>query len=164
ESMLTSREHEIRMATARGRDIVERELDAATLRTAELRAGLRALSPGATLARGYAIALVDGDVIVRDAAQAPAGAQLVVTVGRGSGTRSAWGTGARRARHGARNGSSARSAGSTRRAERRRPSPPRRHDGVRTPHRRRARSPRDTRRDRGAQGRVVSRLPLEPDL
>lgn len=84
ESMVTSREHEIRMATARGRDIVERELDAATLRTAELRAGLRALSPGATLARGYAIALVDGDVIVRDAAQAPAGAQLVVTVGRGS--------------------------------------------------------------------------------
>jgi exodeoxyribonuclease VII large subunit len=84
ESMLTSREHEIRMATARGRDIVERELDAAALRTAELRAGLRALSPGATLARGYAIALVDGDVIVRDAAQAPAGAQLVVTVGRGS--------------------------------------------------------------------------------
>jgi exodeoxyribonuclease VII large subunit len=84
ESMLTSREHEIRMATARGRDIVERELDAATLRTAELRAGLRALSPGATLARGYAIALVDGDVIVRDAAQAPAGTPLVVTVGRGS--------------------------------------------------------------------------------
>jgi exodeoxyribonuclease VII large subunit len=72
------------MATARGRDIVEREVDAATLRTAELRAGLRALSPGATLARGYAIALVDGDVIVRDAGQAPAGAQLVVTVGRGS--------------------------------------------------------------------------------
>jgi exodeoxyribonuclease VII large subunit len=84
ESMLTSRQHEIRMATARGRDIVEREVDAATLRTAELRAGLRALSPGATLARGYAIALVDGDVIVRDAGQAPAGAQLVVTVGRGS--------------------------------------------------------------------------------
>jgi exodeoxyribonuclease VII large subunit len=84
EAMLTSREHEVRMATARGRDLVERGLDAATLRTAELRAGLRALSPGATLARGYAIALVDGDVIVRDAAQAPAGTQLVVTVGRGS--------------------------------------------------------------------------------
>jgi exodeoxyribonuclease VII large subunit len=84
ESMLTSREHEVRMATARGRDLVERGLDAATLRTAELRAGLRALSPGATLARGYAIALVDGDVIVRDAVQAPAGTQVVVTVGRGS--------------------------------------------------------------------------------
>jgi exodeoxyribonuclease VII large subunit len=84
ESMLTARDHEVRMATARGRDIVERGLDAATLRTAELRAGLRALSPGATLARGYAIALVDGDVIVRDAAQAPAGSPLVVTVGRGS--------------------------------------------------------------------------------
>jgi exodeoxyribonuclease VII large subunit len=84
EAMLTSREHEVRMATARGRDLVERGLDAATLRTAELRATLRALSPGATLARGYAIALVDGDVIVRDAVQAPAGTQLVVTVGRGS--------------------------------------------------------------------------------
>ncbi|MDL9980783.1 exodeoxyribonuclease VII large subunit [Microbacterium candidum] len=84
ESILTSREHEVLMATARGRDLVERGLDAGSRRTAELRAALRALSPGATLARGYAIALVDGDVIVRDATQAPAGSQLVVTVGRGS--------------------------------------------------------------------------------
>ncbi|MDF2492035.1 MAG: xseA, partial [Microbacterium sp.] len=50
----------------------------------ELRASLRALSPGATLARGYAIAHVPGGVIVRDAAQAPDGTEVVVTVGRGS--------------------------------------------------------------------------------
>ena len=45
---------------------------------------LRALSPQATLDRGYAIAHLDGGVIVRDAAQAEPGAKVVVTVARGS--------------------------------------------------------------------------------
>ncbi len=39
---------------------------------------------GATLSRGYAIAHLDGGVIVRDAAQAPAGASVTVTVAEGS--------------------------------------------------------------------------------
>ena len=43
-----------------------------------------ALSPASTLARGYAIAHLADGVIVRDAAQAPAGTGVVVTVGRGS--------------------------------------------------------------------------------
>ena len=47
-------------------------------------AALRALSPLATLARGYAIAHLDGGVIVRDASQAPAGTALTVTVARGA--------------------------------------------------------------------------------
>ena len=55
-----------------------------TCESALLRASLRALSPGATLARGYAIAHIDGGVIVRDAAQAPEGTELTVTVARGS--------------------------------------------------------------------------------
>ena len=84
ETMLDSRAQHLWMLTARGRDIVERRFEAHTRRTAELRAGLRALSPASTLARGYAIAHRADGVIVRDAADAPAGAHVVVTVGRGS--------------------------------------------------------------------------------
>ena len=43
-----------------------------------------ALSPAATLARGYAIAHLDGGVILRDASDAPAGSALTITVDRGS--------------------------------------------------------------------------------
>lgn len=84
ESLLQARAHELWTLVSRGRDQVGRTLDAGERRTAELRAALRALSPGATLARGYAIAHTDGGVIVRDASQAPAGAPVVVTVARGS--------------------------------------------------------------------------------
>jgi exodeoxyribonuclease VII large subunit len=61
-----------------------RRWDAAARSTAELRASLRALSPGATLDRGYAIAHLPGGGIIRDAGQAPTGTDVVVTVGRGS--------------------------------------------------------------------------------
>ncbi len=84
ETMLTSRAQEIWFHASRGRDIVDRRVDAAMRTTAELRASLRALSPAATLSRGYAIAHLTDGVIVRDAAQAPAGAGVTVTVGRGS--------------------------------------------------------------------------------
>jgi len=84
ESMLQAREHELFLLLSRGRDVVRTGMEAAARRTDGLRASLRALSPGATLARGYAIAHLSGGVIVRDAAQAPAGATVVVTVGEGS--------------------------------------------------------------------------------
>lgn len=84
ESLLTPRSHEVFLAVARGRDVVERAVEVQGRRTAELRATLRALSPASTLARGYAIAHLADGVIVRDAAQAPAGASVVVTVGEGS--------------------------------------------------------------------------------
>lgn len=84
ESLLTGRAQEVWTLQSRGRDIVRRRMDAAATATAELRAALRALSPGATLARGYAIAHVGEGVIVRDASQAPAGTDVVVTVARGS--------------------------------------------------------------------------------
>ncbi|MFJ6679049.1 exodeoxyribonuclease VII large subunit [Microbacterium sp. NPDC091382] len=84
ESMLTSRAHEIVALSSRGREMMTRRWDAAARTTAELRASLRALSPGATLDRGYAIAHLAGGAIVRDAHQAPAGTDVVVTVGRGS--------------------------------------------------------------------------------
>lgn len=84
ESMLTSRAHELFALTARGRDVVTRQVHEGERRATQLRASLRALSPGATLARGYAIAHTEGGVIIRDAAQAPAGAEVVVTVAEGS--------------------------------------------------------------------------------
>lgn len=84
ESLLTSRAQEVVALSSRGRDVMARRWDAAARTTAELRASLRALSPGATLDRGYAIAHLPGGGIVRDAQQAPAGADVVVMVGRGS--------------------------------------------------------------------------------
>lgn len=84
ESLLTGRAHELFALVSRGREQISRTLDAGERRTGELRAALRALSPGSTLARGYAIAHTDGGVIVRDATQAPAGTAVTVTVARGS--------------------------------------------------------------------------------
>lgn len=90
EQLLERRAHEIELLTGRGRDTIERGLAESALRTRELRASLRALSPAATLARGYAIAHLPGGVVVRDASQASAGVDLVITLGRGSiGARSA---------------------------------------------------------------------------
>ncbi|KTS89370.1 exodeoxyribonuclease VII large subunit [Microbacterium testaceum] len=83
-AMLTSRAQELWMLSNRGRDIVDRRLESEQRRTRELSASLRALSPLATLARGYAITQVEGGAIVRDASQAPAGTALTVTVARGS--------------------------------------------------------------------------------
>lgn len=84
ETMLTTRAHELWTLTSRGRDVVTRRVHDGERATAQLRASLRALSPGATLARGYAIAHTDGGVIVREASQAPAGTAVVVTVAEGS--------------------------------------------------------------------------------
>nr|WP_201469258.1 exodeoxyribonuclease VII large subunit [Microbacterium hydrocarbonoxydans] len=79
-----SRSQEVWLLLARGRDTIARQHEAAGRATSELRASLRALSPAATLARGYAIAHLDGGVILRDAADAPAGSALTITVDRGS--------------------------------------------------------------------------------
>lgn len=84
EALLTTRSHEVHLLAARGRERVDRAVEGGVRTTAELRASLRALSPASTLARGYAIAHLADGVIVRDAAQAPPGAALVVTVDRGS--------------------------------------------------------------------------------
>lgn len=82
-SMLTTRSHEVHLLVARGRERIGRDLDAQGRRAAELTATLRALSPASTLARGYAIAQREDGAIVRAAAQAPAGAELLVTVSEG---------------------------------------------------------------------------------
>ncbi|MEV4735797.1 MULTISPECIES: exodeoxyribonuclease VII large subunit [unclassified Microbacterium] len=84
DPIIDARSQEVWLLLSRGRDTVTRRLDAAGRATSELRASLRALSPAATLARGYAIAHLDGGVILRDAADAPAGSALTITVDRGS--------------------------------------------------------------------------------
>ena len=84
EGMLVARSHELFALTSRGRDVVTRQVYEGERRVAQLQASLAALSPGATLARGYAIAHLEGGVIVREATQAPAGAAVVVTVAEGS--------------------------------------------------------------------------------
>jgi len=84
DPIISDRAQELWLLLSRGRDTVARHLDAASRKTSELRASLRALSPAATLARGYAIAHLDGGVILRDAADAPAGTALTITVDRGS--------------------------------------------------------------------------------
>ncbi len=84
EQLLQNREQDVWLLTQRGRDGIERALQAQVQRGAQLRASLRALSPGATLARGYAIATAVDGGIVRDSGQAPAGTRLVITVAHGS--------------------------------------------------------------------------------
>ncbi|QAY60946.1 exodeoxyribonuclease VII large subunit [Microbacterium protaetiae] len=84
ESLLIPRTHDLMLLAARGRDTVDRQLQSQSRHVAELRASLRALSPASTLARGYAIAHLHDGTIVRDAAQAPTGTLLTVTVDRGS--------------------------------------------------------------------------------
>lgn len=84
ESLLTSRSHDVFLLASRGRDHIDRALEAQSRHAAELRAALRALSPASTLARGYAIAQLTDGAIVRDAAQAPVDTELVVTVGEGA--------------------------------------------------------------------------------
>lgn len=83
EQMVDTRTQQVWLATARGRDVVDRAVHAAERTTSELRASLRALSPASTLARGYAIAQGEDGHVIRDAGAAPAGTKLVITVERG---------------------------------------------------------------------------------
>jgi exodeoxyribonuclease VII large subunit len=79
------------VARQRAAELVDRGHRAVTARTArELAAlagladSLRALSPAATLERGYAVARLADGTIVRDPVQAPVGGPLTVTVARGT--------------------------------------------------------------------------------
>ncbi|MBS1697058.1 MAG: exodeoxyribonuclease VII large subunit [Actinobacteria bacterium] len=82
--LIDRRAQEVWLLAARSRDALGRAVDAGGRRTAELRASLRALSPAATLARGYAIAHRDDGLILRRAADAPTGTALTLTLDRGS--------------------------------------------------------------------------------
>ncbi|WP_298037267.1 exodeoxyribonuclease VII large subunit [uncultured Microbacterium sp.] len=84
DPIIDTRSQEVWLLLSRGRDTISRHIDGAERRTVELRASLRALSPAATLARGYAIAHLDGGSILRDAADAPAGTTMTITLENGS--------------------------------------------------------------------------------
>jgi len=82
---------DVSAARQRAAELVDRGHRAVTARTArELAAlagmadSLRALSPAATLERGYAVARLTDGTIVRDPVQAPVGGPLTVTVARGT--------------------------------------------------------------------------------
>lgn len=84
DPILTDRAQELWLLVSQGRETLTRQIEHAGRKTSELRASLRALSPAATLARGYAIAHREGGVILRDAAEAPAGTAITITIDRGS--------------------------------------------------------------------------------
>lgn len=81
--IVADRERDVASLVGRGRDAVERRLAAAEHAARELRASLRALSPGATLGRGYAIVHTPEGAVVRDTVDAPAGTELRVALARG---------------------------------------------------------------------------------
>ena len=81
--MVAERERDVAALVGRGRDFVQRRLAGAEHAARELRASLRALSPGATLGRGYAIVRAPDGTVVRDASDAPAGTELRLALARG---------------------------------------------------------------------------------
>ena len=81
--LVDSRAEELGRYVSRSRDLIDRRIERAHTGVAELTAQLRALSPQRTLERGYAIAQLPDGSAVRDAADAPAGTRLVVTVAVG---------------------------------------------------------------------------------
>ena len=68
---------------ARGTELVERCIERQTARVGELRGHLRALSPQATLDRGYAIVQGPDGHVLRGPAGAPEGATLTLTLAEG---------------------------------------------------------------------------------
>jgi len=81
--IVSDRAEELTRWVARGADLVDYALERAGLRVAELRGQLRALSPKATLERGYAIARLDSGAVLRSAADAVPGAGLRLTLADG---------------------------------------------------------------------------------
>lgn len=75
-TMLDAREEEVHRARRDGRHFLERRLDRAGAELAAERGRLRALSPAATLARGYAVLRTADGAVVRDALQVDEGERL----------------------------------------------------------------------------------------
>ena len=89
EQIVDQRAEELVRWVARGTELAERSVDDRAATLGELRGRLNALSPRATLERGYAIVQrvpIAGEPgeVVRDPADAPAGTDLTVAVAGGS--------------------------------------------------------------------------------
>ncbi|HXH36872.1 MAG TPA: exodeoxyribonuclease VII large subunit [Plantibacter sp.] len=89
--IVDSRADELTRTVARGAELIDRAVERAQREVGELRAHLRALSPQRTLDRGYAIVQradpagdVPGGAVIRAAADAPAGTELLITLAAGA--------------------------------------------------------------------------------
>lgn len=82
--IIDSRSEDLTRYVARGVELTERILERAGAGVIELRSQLRALSPQGTLDRGYAIAQLPDGQVLRDADDAPAGTELVLTLASGT--------------------------------------------------------------------------------
>jgi exodeoxyribonuclease VII large subunit len=83
QSVVDSRAEELVRYVARGSDLLERVIERAHSRVAELTNSLRTLSPKRTLERGYAIAQLPSGQALRKTADAPPGTPLVLTIADG---------------------------------------------------------------------------------
>jgi len=81
--IIDSRTEEIFRWVTRGADLMDRRLDLARGELVGLRGSLRALSPAATLERGYAIARTATGTVVRSAGEVSRGDALRITVADG---------------------------------------------------------------------------------
>ncbi|MGV8967061.1 MAG: exodeoxyribonuclease VII large subunit [Cellulomonas sp.] len=83
ESLVDARERDVHQRREAGRRALEVWLARSTGQTAQLAAQLRALSPAATLDRGYAVVQRADGAVVRDPAEVDAGEALRIRVARG---------------------------------------------------------------------------------
>ncbi|MCU1543247.1 MAG: exodeoxyribonuclease large subunit [Microbacteriaceae bacterium] len=81
--LVDARAEDLTRYVARSHELVHRIVERNLTRVGELAGQLRALSPQGTLDRGYAIAQLPSGAALRDAADAPVGTPLVLTVSRG---------------------------------------------------------------------------------
>jgi exodeoxyribonuclease VII large subunit len=84
EWIIGSRADELSRWTGRAHELLELRIERSKSSIGELRSQLRALSPQATLERGYAIAQLPGGAVLRDAKDAPDGTPLHLTLAVGA--------------------------------------------------------------------------------
>jgi exodeoxyribonuclease VII large subunit len=82
-SLVDARAEELTRYVARSHELVDRVIERSLTRVGELSSQLRALSPQGTLQRGYSIAQLPSGEALRDAADAPAGTRLLLTLSAG---------------------------------------------------------------------------------
>jgi len=82
--LVDSRAEELGRYISRSRELVDRTVELSLSRLGELTGHLRALSPQRTLDRGYAIAQLPTGFALRDAADAPGGTRLLLTLAKGT--------------------------------------------------------------------------------
>ena len=82
--LVDSRAEDLGRYISRSRELVDRVVERSLSQLGELTGSLRALSPQRTLDRGYAIAQLPSGAALRDAADAPGGTRLLLTLAKGT--------------------------------------------------------------------------------